>query len=125
MSAIAPEELDEAQRLELTQDLHARASALRASLAQTQEHAKPVDLDEPIGRLSRMDAIQQQQMALANRAREQASLQQVERSLSLIAQEPERYGLCTRCEEPIGYKRLKARPESNVCMSCLSSSPRR
>lgn len=125
MSLDTPEELTQAQRLELTEDLKARAIALRVSLTQTQEHAKPVDLDEPIGRLSRMDAIQQQQMALANRARAQASLQQVELSLSLIAQEPERYGLCTRCEEPIGYKRLKARPESNVCMSCLNSSQRR
>ena len=36
-----------------------------------QSRIDPVQLDEPIGRLSRMDAIQMQQMALAGLSREQ------------------------------------------------------
>ena len=54
------EELTEEQILTLKQKLIELESQLRAILEQTENQGKPVDLDEPIGRLSRMDAIQQQ-----------------------------------------------------------------
>ncbi len=90
---------------------------LEALLEQTRGQGKPVSLDQPIGRLSRMDAIQQQQMARAQLTRHRVRLQQVHAALARLADDD--YGWCQRCEEPIGFKRLSAKPESPLCMVCL------
>jgi len=80
------------------------------------EEAKPVDLGLAIGRLSRVDAMQHQQMARARRDRVVVQLEQIRSALRRI--EVETYGACIRCEEPIGYARLVARPEALLCRSC-------
>mgnify|MGYP002623571435 FL=1 len=85
--------------------------------------ARPVGLDEPIGRVSRIDAIQQQQMA---RAAHQAMIvrrQQIEAALAAI--ERGEYGLCRRCEEPIAVARLQAAPETPFCLDCQSEIEQR
>ena len=98
-------------------------SELEAMLDRTAEGARPVDLDEPIGRLSRMEAMQQQQMTKASQRSAQARHDLVMSALAAI--EGERYGDCRRCEEPIGWRRLKARPESAFCLACQSAVERR
>ena len=89
----------------------------------TREGTRAVDLDEPIGRLTRMDAIQQQNVAAANRRSHDIRLQQVRQALSTI--ERGEYGLCRRCEDPISYRRLVARPESPYCLPCQDEVDRK
>ena len=79
-----------------------------------------VDLDLPIGRLSRVDALQQQSMAKAEVQRAKRSLRQIESALEFI--EEGTYGFCKMCEEPIGILRLKARPASPFCIACLQNT---
>jgi len=83
----------------------------------------PVDLGEPIGRLSRMDAIQQQQMARATRDALETRRQQV--AAALAAVEPGDYGSCRRCKESIDAARLRVRPESPLCLDCQRDLERR
>jgi DnaK suppressor protein len=111
------DDLTEEQLAELRADLIALRAELDASIHAAAEAVKPVDLDSPIGRLSRVDAIQGQQLAAATRARNQTRLKQVANALHRLDEDA--FGECARCEEPIGYKRLKARPESTTCMNCL------
>lgn len=102
------------------EELHGNLIKLQASLHEAlkagADGAKPVDVDEPIGRISRGDAMQQQQMARATKQKNQLRLQQCE--VALKAAEAGEYGFCKLCEEPIGYKRLKARPETPFCLTC-------
>ncbi|MEE2679952.1 MAG: TraR/DksA family transcriptional regulator [Myxococcota bacterium] len=86
------------------------------------EGAAPVDLDQPIGRISRIDAIQQQRMARANRGAIQQRLAQVRAALGRL--EREEYGACAACGEAIGYPRLRARPETPLCIACQSARER-
>jgi len=37
---------------------------------------------------------------------------------SLTSLQMDEYGFCEECEEPIGFARLKAKPESRYCNSC-------
>jgi len=106
------------QREELRQDLLALREDLQRLLKSSEAAAKPVGLDQPIGRLSRMDAMQQQSMVQANRRAAGHRLSQVERALRCLAEDE--YGLCTECEEDIGFARLKARPETPLCIKCQS-----
>ena len=91
-------------------------SELERLLADTSEGVKPVALDQPIGRLSRIDAIQQQKLAQANRRRSEVRLRQVMAALSAMREDE--YGECKRCGEEISEARLTARPEAPVCVVC-------
>jgi DnaK suppressor protein len=89
---------------------------LDALLSGTAEAARPVDLDQPIGRLSRMDAIQQQSMLAANRTSAARRRQQVDAALRRIDEDG--YGDCANCGDPIDPRRLEARPEAPLCVAC-------
>lgn len=117
------EDLSQAQITELKQALESLEIELAETLVQTGKSSDTVDLDEPIGRLSRMDAIQQQRMAQAGRAAAQRRLHQVE--AALVAMRGDDYGLCKQCEEPIDFKRLQARPEAPLCVECQSAIEKR
>ena len=91
---------------------------LDALLNGTAEAARPVDLDQPIGRISRVDAMQQQSMLAANRAAAARRRQQVEAALRRI--DDGDYGDCSGCGEPIDPRRLEARPEAPLCVGCQS-----
>jgi DnaK suppressor protein len=109
-------DLTSEQTAELHDDLRSLERELRALLESSAEQAQPVDLDEPIGRLSRVDAMQQQSMLQANRGAMQRRRQQVEAALRRIEQGD--YGDCAECGEEIGLARLKVKPETALCIQC-------
>ncbi len=110
------DELTDSDVARLTEKLHALKAELLESRAAQEQIATPVDLETPIGRLSRMDAIQQQKMAEANVAKLKVRLRQIDQALA--AAEAGTYGECRKCDEPIAKKRLTARPESPFCLEC-------
>jgi len=110
------DELTAAQIAELRTRLILAQAEAQATLESSAEGAKPVDLELSIGRLSRVDAMQQQQLAVARRRRVLAALQQVQRALSRL--DDGLYGACLNCEEPIGFARLALRPEASRCRRC-------
>ena len=90
---------------------------LEAALASGASAARPVVLDQSsVGRLSRMDSIQQQAMAQATKRGLELRLSQCRAALGAV--ERGAYGECRSCEEPIGYQRLCARPETPFCLAC-------
>lgn len=94
---------------------------LRQSLAMSASAADSVALDQSrVGRLSRMDAMQQQQMQRATRSACQQRLRAVEHALTLMAEGE--YGWCERCGEEIDPRRLQVRPESALCLACQGLS---
>ncbi len=117
------EDLTSVQREELRQKLLSLQEELTALLDVSADSAQPVSLDQPIGRLSRMDAIQLQHMAQANRRSHELRLRQVQ--AALIAMDDDAYGDCKKCEEPIGYARLSVRPEAPFCITCQEQSESR
>ena len=85
-------------------------------LGRTTGDSKPVDLDLPIGRLSRADAMQMQNMAALNKRQLENKLKQVENALYAI--EEGSYGSCKNCKGKINPERLDARPETPFCIDC-------
>ena len=88
----------------------------------TADSVRPVDLDDPIGRISRVDAMQQQKMTAENRQAAQQRRRQVEAALDRI--EAGEYGECQSCGEEIGPRRLGAQPEAPLCIDCQSRRER-
>lgn len=89
---------------------------LKETLSCMKESSRPVDLNDPIGRLSRMDAIQQQQMVLKARKQLEINLQLIDAALERL--DKGEYGICLECEEEIDQKRLMAKPEAVFCTKC-------
>ena len=76
-----------------------------------------VELDQTrVGRLSRMDALQAQQMSLELARRSQLELRQVEGALRRLEQGD--FGICLSCGEEIGIGRLKVNPSASSCINC-------
>ena len=75
-----------------------------------------VSLDDPIGRLSRIDALQAQEIALGLKAGTQRRYDMARRALAAV--ENGTYGVCVGCHNPISDARLEALPETSLCVEC-------
>lgn len=81
------------------------------------QSSKPPELDQQaVGRVSRIDAIQMQQMAKAGQRRLGQKRLRLEKALQLIADGD--YGFCLQCDEPIALKRLELDPTTLSCIVC-------
>ena len=86
----------------------------------SREASGTVALDQSkVGRLSRMDALQAQQMALETARRRQIQLQKIQSALRRI--EEGEYGDCFICGEEIAAARLDFDPASTRCMGCMDN----
>lgn len=78
-----------------------------------------VELDQAsVGRVSRMDAMQSQAMAIGTTRLQQQQLRKVSTALALIASGD--YGYCSECDEEINLKRMAIDPASTMCVPCAS-----
>ncbi len=76
-----------------------------------------VELDQQsVGRLSRMDAMQQQAMAEAFERTRQHDLLRVDQAMRRIADDE--YGYCAQCGEEIPDGRLAIDPMAERCVKC-------
>lgn len=113
MGEPTPEELKQRFLPRLREEL----ASLRKASGETAEHRKPVELDQQsVGRLSRMDAMQQQAMAAAQEARRHARILALEAALRRL--DRDEFGWCDACGEFIGDKRLDLDPTTVRCRDC-------
>ena len=96
--------------------LLALETEIQSDLAASKDAAGVVEVDTAIGRLSRMDAMQDQQMALELRRRHEQQLQRIANALKRMDQG--RYGLCGKCKQPIAEERLELAPDVLMCVQC-------
>ena len=79
----------------------------------------PVKLDQQsVGRLSRMDAMQQQAMAQAQERRRKAEGTRIRAALERL--DEGEWGYCLTCGEDIAEKRLRHDPSVATCVKCAS-----
>jgi DnaK suppressor protein len=104
--------LDEACSLLLV-----RLAKLREEDRRAAESTAPVTLEQDsVGRLSRIDAMQMQAMALASQRRRSTEKRQIEAALRRI--DSGDYGYCTACGEDIPEARLRHSPAVTKCVEC-------
>ena len=114
------EHLSRDQIAELARQLKQKQTDLESQLEHSRQGTEPVTLDQQsVGRVSRMDAIQQQQMNVANREQATLLLKAIASALSRI--DLHEYGYCLDCGEPVGFARLQAQPQAPLCLTCQSA----
>ena len=115
--------LNDADIREYRDTLQARLAELDRLEAWSADARKPVELDQQsVGRLSRMDAMQQQQMALATERRRQTERLKLQAALGRI--DSGEYGVCVRCGDDIDPARLRVDAAAPLCAECVRGASR-
>lgn len=86
------------------------------SIQDYKELTKPISPNDAIGRVSRMDAINNKSVNEASLRQAEIKLNNLKRVLSKI-DDPD-FGMCLKCKQPIPVGRLLIRPESLLCVNC-------
>lgn len=112
MKHLGPDQLDE-----LRAELDRQLVRLERSMRVTDEALEPVKLDQTaVGRLSRIDSLQNQGLTRNLQERERVQLAHIQGALRRMTEGT--YGLCVTCGAPIPFGRLYVVPESPTCASC-------
>lgn len=103
-------------KVELKDRLNKEIEKTQNIITEYKEMSKPVSPDDAIGRLSRMDAIN-------NKSVTESALRQAEQKLNSLKNvlsniDSPDFGLCLKCKEPIPPGRILIRPESLRCVQC-------
>ena len=101
---------------QIRQRAERKKANLEERIQEYRELTKPIPPSEAIGRVSRMDAIN-------NRSVNEAALRQLERELeglikAMDRMREEKYGKCLRCGEDIPTGRLMLMPGATRCVRC-------
>ena len=100
----------------LRKKIEQEISKTKASIAEYKQEVQPMAPDVAIGRVSRMDAIN-------NRSVVQAALRKAEEKLVALKRVHEKidgedFGVCLKCHNEIPLGRILIRPESLLCVNC-------
>lgn len=102
---------------QLREDLLRSLARLDRSMKTSSEAARPVELDQScIGRLSRIEALQNQGIAQNLQEREQAQRTQLIQALQRL--DEGEFGRCVHCDRAIPFERLLVFPETCSCSGC-------
>ncbi len=85
-------------------------------IAQLEEATQPIGPENAIGRVSRMDAINNKSVAEASLRSSKRKLNNLRLALNKI-DSPD-FGICSRCKKPISPARLMYMPQSSRCVNC-------
>lgn len=104
------------KNIEIKEKLLLEIEKTEKAITDYSELAKPEAPDVAIGRISRMDAIN-------NRAVMEAALRQAEDKLLKLKAVLQKlgsndFGICLKCRNPIPIGRILIRPESLYCVNC-------
>ncbi|MFP3980761.1 MAG: TraR/DksA family transcriptional regulator [Desulfobacterales bacterium] len=104
--------------------LEERLAEIDKDLAGGRQSAAPVELDQArVGRVSRMDAMQQQAMAQAAQRSAKTEKMRVYKALDRIRSGD--FGYCMNCDEEIAEKRLRFDPSVLFCVECARAAESR
>lgn len=110
--------MNEDQKINFKALVEAEITKSKADIDRLKEESKPVPPSEALGRLTRMEAIQNKNVRLANLEDAKVKLQKLTNVLHHI--DDDDFGLCVICGDAIPEKRLLLVPESRKCVSCAA-----
>jgi|GEM_PF-354146 len=108
--------MTEKEKAELKLAIEERKTELEENIAQLRESTKPMGLDNAVGRVSRMDYINNKSVRESVLRESENELKGIERWLSLYGTSA--FGKCSSCGSPINPKRLLILPASSRCIKC-------
>ena len=106
------------QKKSLRQRMEEEISTCRSAIIRLEKSASPVAPDKALGRLTRMESLNDQGISLAALQQHREKLYKLEQALEQVNR-PD-FGDCAICGRPIPLERLMTLPESTKCVNCAS-----
>ncbi|MEX2601498.1 MAG: TraR/DksA C4-type zinc finger protein [Balneolaceae bacterium] len=104
------------EKQELHQLIEEQIQSVGEEIEELIELTKPISLDNSIGRLSRMDAINNKTINEKALRDKKSTLQKLERARQ--RSEEGKLGTCLKCGDEIVFGRLKIMPYTTRCVRC-------
>ena len=101
---------------EIEQTILKEIEKTKKLITEYKEMTKPVAPDVAIGRISRMDAINNKSVTEASLRQAETKLKNLNRVLSQVGTDD--FGRCLKCKAEIPLGRILFRPESLFCVRC-------
>ena len=108
--------MNDKERTALKQKIEATIQQTKEKIKGLEEMTQPIGPENSIGRVSRMDAINNKSVAEAALRSAKQKLSKLKIALSKI-EKPD-FGICVFCKNPIPAARLMYMPESTRCVRC-------
>ena len=106
------------QRSEIEMLIKEKLISLEAKILTYRELTKPIPPDCAIGRVSRMDAINNKSVNEAALRKAEDQKKDLIRALSIVKEDF--FGLCTKCGDEIPIGRILLMPGKTRCVMCAS-----
>ena len=108
--------MNKEEKQEVKKRIQEELKKTQVAIKDYKESTKPISPENAIGRVSRMDAIN-------NKSVVEAALRKANEKLSKLKLVLEKvddsdFGLCIRCGNPIPIGRILLMPQSRLCVSC-------
>jgi len=103
-------------KTELKAKIEAEISKTETHILEYKELTKPIAPENAIGRISRMDAINNKSVIEAALRKAKEKLEKLRLALSKV--DDEDFGLCVRCHKPIPLGRILIMPQARSCVAC-------
>lgn len=100
----------------LEKEIRVMIGQLEEEIAHLEESTAPIAPENSIGRISRMDAINNKSVVEASLRNRKKKLSRLQLSLSKVYKPG--FGLCISCKRTINPKRLMLMPQSDKCVNC-------
>lgn len=104
------------QEEELKQKVLKKIEQTKILIVEYKDLTQPVEPDCAIGRISRMDHINNKSVTEASLRQAEEKLKNLERILAMFGTDD--FGKCIKCHREIPFGRLLFRPESLYCVDC-------
>lgn len=108
-------EMDAAQ---IKERILAEITKTEKRIAEYKEMTQPIAPENAIGRLSRMDAINNKSVMEAGQRQAEEKLDKLKYVLTQVGKE--NFGICKKCSNQIPIGRILLRPESLYCVNCAT-----
>ena len=109
--------MNKSEKKQLIDEVNSSILETEKDILYLKEHTKPVSPENAIGRVSRMDAINNLNINKSLLTSKETHLENLKQVIMSI-ENPE-FGVCTRCKKGIPLKRIMSVPNSTLCVPCI------
>lgn len=108
--------MNEEDKVKIAQRIKQEILATKEKIKEYSLLSKPIAPENAIGRVSRMDAINNKSIVEAALRESEKKLDDLKYIKSQINEED--FGICSKCKTSIPIQRIIFRPQSRYCVSC-------
>ncbi len=110
--------MDDKTAKEIKEKIITEIDKTEKSIIEYKEITKPIAPENAIGRISRMDAINNKSVAEAALRQSEEKLSKLKYMLTQVGED--NFGICAKCKKPIPIGRILLMPQSRHCVNCAT-----